>query len=61
MSGNSAPADITLEARLAGELTVNHVAARLGVKQGAVYYWLRAGDLPLPQESHRRGLHPLLH
>jgi len=29
-----------------GELTVNQVAARLGVKPGAVYYWLRAGDLP---------------
>ena len=30
----------------AGELTVNQVAARLGVKPSAVYYWLRAGDLP---------------
>jgi DNA invertase Pin-like site-specific DNA recombinase len=30
----------------AGELTVSQVAARLGVKASAVYYWLRAGDLP---------------
>lgn len=29
-----------------GELAVNQVAARLGVKPGTVYYWLRAGDLP---------------
>ncbi len=30
----------------AGELTVSQVAGRLGVKPSAVYYWLRAGDLP---------------
>jgi DNA invertase Pin-like site-specific DNA recombinase len=30
----------------ASELTVSQVAARLGVKASAVYYWLRAGDLP---------------
>jgi DNA invertase Pin-like site-specific DNA recombinase len=29
-----------------GELTVSQVAARLGVKPGTVYYWLRAGLLP---------------
>jgi DNA invertase Pin-like site-specific DNA recombinase len=29
-----------------GELTVGQVAARLGVKPGTVYYWLRAGLLP---------------
>jgi hypothetical protein len=32
-----------------GELTVNQVAARLGVKTGTVYYWLRAGLL-----THRK-------
>jgi DNA invertase Pin-like site-specific DNA recombinase len=29
-----------------GELTVSQVAARLGVQPSAVYYWLKAGDLP---------------
>jgi DNA invertase Pin-like site-specific DNA recombinase len=29
-----------------GELTVSQVAARLGVKPGTVYYWLKAGLLP---------------
>jgi excisionase family DNA binding protein len=29
-----------------GELTVNEVAARLGVKPGTVYYWLRTGEIP---------------
>jgi len=29
-----------------GELTVSQVAARLGVKPGTVYYWLRTGLLP---------------
>jgi len=29
-----------------GELTVREVAARLGVKPGTVYYWLRTGEIP---------------
>lgn len=29
-----------------GELTVHEVAARLGVKPGTVYYWLRTGEIP---------------
>ena len=29
-----------------GELTVHEVAARLGVKAGTVYYWLRTGQIP---------------
>jgi len=29
-----------------GELTVREVAARLGVKPGTVYYWLRTGQIP---------------
>jgi excisionase family DNA binding protein len=29
-----------------GELTVREVAARLGVKAGTVYYWLRNGEIP---------------
>jgi excisionase family DNA binding protein len=29
-----------------GELTVQDVAARLGVKPGTVYYWLRTGEIP---------------
>ena len=29
-----------------GELTVREVAARLGVKPGTVYYWLRIGEIP---------------
>jgi excisionase family DNA binding protein len=29
-----------------GELTVHEVAARLGVKPGTIYYWLRTGDIP---------------
>lgn len=32
-----------------GELTVREVAARLGVKAGTVYYWLRTGEI-----SHRK-------
>jgi excisionase family DNA binding protein len=28
------------------ELTVREVAARLGVKPGTVYYWLRTGEIP---------------